>query len=543
MQSRLLEQIPRFGWNKKTLIDDVAIGDGGGADPLTTDPVERPPGMFQAAVQLSIVGGSSSGVGEIGVVLEGSNSGDGTNDLEWFPIASLAIDSLFTVPDANDQFRLMGSIPSGYQGTSGNINLGRFAYVRLRAEAHIATITVLSAPTTAPTATLTIEGVVLTPAGGPRTPGNNDYDNTLGTTGAIATEIAAAINDVANDFKTDVLAVSVTGSDILLIPGVQSEDSGFSLISGLPAELEVPSYSITARMSGISGDGEKFLRTKNATSDAGDPVDQTSNGYIERPAGTRFMTATAKLVSGVWTPANATGLSVQLQGAVDKESADAGNFILIQEQFLTAPPLLAPPVDGLTQLFDPSGGIVIDMGPYNFFRISVAAAGATPPTDATAYTVLFSLAFDDNDWLDGESNVAKLSSTLQSQFLQVRWGTPQPQVGTTVTLPGQFVDFNGVPVKDGASYAVYVVCSDDSRDKYNSPHPTATLTSLYSQGSVTGTTRILVGRNQADFTVVVDSNGAPTTAYISADYYVDSPSSALFPYILVSSEVAAVVLT
>ena len=67
-----------------------------------------------------------------------------------------------------------------------------------------AVIASAAAPTTA---TITIDTApiaggpyVLTDAGGPRTPGNNDYDGTLGTTAAIAADIAAAINDPANDF-------------------------------------------------------------------------------------------------------------------------------------------------------------------------------------------------------------------------------------------------------------------------------------------------------------------------------------------------------
>lgn len=58
-------------------------------------------------------------------------------------------------------------------------------------------------------ATLTIGGVNLTPAGGVRASGANDYDNTLGTVNAIAVEIAAAINDPANGFDTIVSAVAV----------------------------------------------------------------------------------------------------------------------------------------------------------------------------------------------------------------------------------------------------------------------------------------------------------------------------------------------
>jgi len=66
--------------------------------------------------------------------------------------------------------------------------------------------TVVSTPSTA---TLNVGGVNLVPAGGARTSGANNYNNTLGTLNAIAAEIAAALNDVANGFDTIVVAVPV----------------------------------------------------------------------------------------------------------------------------------------------------------------------------------------------------------------------------------------------------------------------------------------------------------------------------------------------
>jgi hypothetical protein len=71
-----------------------------------------------------------------------------------------------------------------------------------------ATATIAVVATPAP-ATLTIDTApvaggpyVLTPAGGPRTPGSDDFDDTLGTTAAIAADIVAAINDPLNSFST-----------------------------------------------------------------------------------------------------------------------------------------------------------------------------------------------------------------------------------------------------------------------------------------------------------------------------------------------------
>lgn len=89
------------------------------------------------------------------------------------------------------------------------------------------TLTVTAAPATA---TITIDSgganggpFPLTPAGGPRTPGADDYDETLGTTAAIAAEIAAALNDPANSFATFMSAAVGPGpNDVTLtwtVPG------------------------------------------------------------------------------------------------------------------------------------------------------------------------------------------------------------------------------------------------------------------------------------------------------------------------------------
>jgi hypothetical protein len=69
------------------------------------------------------------------------------------------------------------------------------------------TVTVVNAPLAAGD-TITIGGVTLTGVAGARTPGADDFDASLGTTGGLATEIAAAINDVANSFAATVSAVA-----------------------------------------------------------------------------------------------------------------------------------------------------------------------------------------------------------------------------------------------------------------------------------------------------------------------------------------------
>src|SRR3989344_5726966 len=76
-----------------------------------------------------------------------------------------------------------------------------------------ATATVVATPSTA---TLTIGGQALTDAAGARTPGNNDYDGTLGTEALIAADIVDAINDALNGFAAIATAVDAGGGAITL---------------------------------------------------------------------------------------------------------------------------------------------------------------------------------------------------------------------------------------------------------------------------------------------------------------------------------------
>jgi hypothetical protein len=81
------------------------------------------------------------------------------------------------------------------------------------------TCTVAAAPLTA--AELDIAGVKLTGVAGARTPGSDDFDMSLGTTDAIAAEIAAALMDPANSFITQgILGAAIpAGSSITLVAG------------------------------------------------------------------------------------------------------------------------------------------------------------------------------------------------------------------------------------------------------------------------------------------------------------------------------------
>jgi hypothetical protein len=66
--------------------------------------------------------------------------------------------------------------------------------------------------------TITIAGIALTGVAGARTPGDNDFDASLGTEDALAAEIAAALNDTENEFDATVFAVAA-GPVVNLVAG------------------------------------------------------------------------------------------------------------------------------------------------------------------------------------------------------------------------------------------------------------------------------------------------------------------------------------
>lgn len=126
MTSRFLKNVPQYGWDARTLYDAVVVTDMD----LVADGVARLPGLFEVAVR--VVMDNVGGAGTVNVILEGSNTGDDANPNEWFFIASLNDSDLFDVGGVFPSARILGLSP--LQGGSGNVNIGRFNYLRLRAE-------------------------------------------------------------------------------------------------------------------------------------------------------------------------------------------------------------------------------------------------------------------------------------------------------------------------------------------------------------------------------------------------------------------------
>jgi hypothetical protein len=116
-------------------------------------------------------------------------------------------------------------------------------------------------------ATLTIGGVNLTPAGGGRTPGANNYNNTLGTVNAIAADIAAAINDPANGFVLVSTAAPVGAQVNLTAVPVGAAGNAVSTSSNHP--------SVTASAPTMTGGIDAVDNTATNIASAIDGV----NGY------------------------------------------------------------------------------------------------------------------------------------------------------------------------------------------------------------------------------------------------------------------------
>lgn len=130
MRSRVNDAIPRYGWDARSLYNEALITDPGGSADLILDSVERLPGLFEVAVFAVMDNVGSSGT--VNLILEGSNTGDDANPNEWFRISSLGDDEYFDVSNPVPQVRVLGLLP--LQGGNGQISVGRFAFLRVRAE-------------------------------------------------------------------------------------------------------------------------------------------------------------------------------------------------------------------------------------------------------------------------------------------------------------------------------------------------------------------------------------------------------------------------
>lgn len=133
MQPRILEQIPRYGWNRLDLGPVVL-------DPFNvtmTNVVERKGGLFRASIYAFVALGAATGTGRFSIALEGSQFGDTTNPDEWEIIAELSSEDLFVAPSPAiiPQQRLLGAtlgpLGGGFRG-EGQVSVLRYKFIRIR---------------------------------------------------------------------------------------------------------------------------------------------------------------------------------------------------------------------------------------------------------------------------------------------------------------------------------------------------------------------------------------------------------------------------
>jgi hypothetical protein len=182
-----------------------------------------------------------------------------------------------------------------------------------------ATATVAATPSTA---TLTIGGQALTPAAGPRTPGANDYNRTLGTVALIRADIVAAINDPLNGFAAIATASDGTGGvlNLTAMPlgslgnAVTLVSSDGSLIAGGPTFTggsTVPHGALVlhgdtnstreARLRTLNFSHNKIDGTANALTGAIITSSSSGNWTLIGNSSLFFGPATAGLLQGCFT--------------------------------------------------------------------------------------------------------------------------------------------------------------------------------------------------------------------------------------------------
>ena len=123
----------------------------------------------------------------------------------------------------------------------------------------VAALTVAAAPSTA---TIDFGGIIsLVPAGGARTPGANNYNNTLGSANAIATEIAAALADGANGFAPLFTVTSVVGP-VVTITAVPLGSAGNLTIT--PSTGTVTDATVTVGLDAVESTAVNLAASINA---------------------------------------------------------------------------------------------------------------------------------------------------------------------------------------------------------------------------------------------------------------------------------------
>lgn len=231
----------------------VANIDGAGDPSLGLNPVKLRTGFtHQPISEVSRAGGVYTRIFEYGRIADPRSPGIHT---VLGRVAGSFNRATATVLVADNDFSASAVVYVGDYTFTSNVD-----YAVATATQATGSFTVAATPSTA---TLNIGGVNLTPAGGARTPGANNYNNTLGTVDAIAAEIAAAINDLANGFDTLVAAAPVgavlnltavpVGSLGNAVATVSSDGTVAALAPTLTGGIDAVDNTATALAAAIDG--------------------------------------------------------------------------------------------------------------------------------------------------------------------------------------------------------------------------------------------------------------------------------------------------
>ena len=243
----------------------------------------------------------------------------------WPPMNGQVVSPMFTgaldIRWDDPSLVATGVVPNLVQATGYIIILGTPATL---VDA-VGTVMVAGAP--AAGETLSIGSYTLTAVAGARTPGANDFDASLPTTGAIAADLANAINDAANAIQGYVVA-SVVGSTITLAPAdegaagnlvtlVTTSDwlllSGDTLEGGTDADtLTIGGVLVLTAVIGARTPGGNDFSADGNTFDIANSVSAALNDALNVFAGAVTATAEFGKVSLTAVPVGYKGNAISL---------------------------------------------------------------------------------------------------------------------------------------------------------------------------------------------------------------------------------------
>lgn len=135
MQTRR-EQNPPYGWQVVQL-GPVLLDNPGGVNPDTSPVFERGGGLHRLSVQITVTAVAGVAGDRFGLFIEGSNTGDTSNPLEWIRLSSLNLSEVFDAgdPAVLGSVRVIGGdfVVNQFQG-EGQVSIGRWHFLRLRTE-------------------------------------------------------------------------------------------------------------------------------------------------------------------------------------------------------------------------------------------------------------------------------------------------------------------------------------------------------------------------------------------------------------------------